>query len=108
MPVPSKPEELVKTISQFKSIVSFRLHSHIIAASLNIPSVSVVWDDKVRIFFEKIGHPERCCNLRCGAEEVLSKLDKAEKEGIDGVLVAEQKRFSAEWLTCAVKSSGAI
>lgn len=57
---PKLPEELVELISKFKQIISFRLHSHIIAFSLEIPSIPVVWDEKVKHFFIKIGHENRC------------------------------------------------
>ncbi|NSM83095.1 polysaccharide pyruvyl transferase family protein [Enterococcus faecalis] len=57
---PETPKKLVETIASFEKIISFRLHSHIIAYSLEIPSVAMVWDDKVRSFFEMIGYPERC------------------------------------------------
>lgn len=57
---PETPEQLVETIASFAKIISFRLHSHIIAYSLEIPSVAMVWDEKVRSFFEMIGYSERC------------------------------------------------
>jgi polysaccharide pyruvyl transferase WcaK-like protein len=59
-PRPETPKELIEVISSFEKIISFRLHSHIISYSLEIPSISIVWDDKVRKFFEKIDHPQRC------------------------------------------------
>ena len=106
--IPLYPRELVETISQFKSIISFRLHSHIIAASLDIPSVAVVWDDKVRFFFEKIGHSERCCRLWDRPQKVLDKLIAAEKEGYDRALIEEQKHYSEKWLFNAIESTGLI
>lgn len=51
---PEKPEELVAHISEFCGIISFRLHSHIIAYSLGIPSLAIVWDEKIRDFFKKV------------------------------------------------------
>lgn len=106
VPIPTTPEELIGTISKFKSIISFRLHSHIIAASLGIPSVAVVWDGKVRFFFEKIGHPERCCTLRDKPSKVLDKLATAEREGYDRKMIDEQKRYSEEWLMKAIEKTG--
>ena len=105
VPIPVVPQQLVETISQFRSIISFRLHSHIIATSLDIPSVAVVWDDKVRIFFEKIGHPERCCTLQSSPYEVMEKLIVAEREGYDRSLIEKQKRFSKEWLINAINEA---
>lgn len=100
---PEDPEQLVRTVSQFKSIVSFRLHSHIIAASLDVPSVAVVWDDKVRQFFAKIGCPERCCTVWTGPDKVLARLETAERNGYDRARIEEQRSFSEEWLIRAIR-----
>lgn len=108
VPIPKRPEELVRVISQFKSIISFRLHSHIIATSLGVPSVAAVWDNKVRIFFEKIGCPERCCTLREKPSKVLDKLAAAEREGYNQTLLDEQRHYSGEWLINAIEKTGLI
>lgn len=97
-PVPRKPLELVQLIAGFRSIISFRLHSHIIAASLDIPSVGIVWDDKLGFFFRKIGHEERCCTVADQPETVLKKLQIAEKEGYNRLLIEKQKQYSANLL----------
>lgn len=44
---PINPEQLVKTITQYKSIISMRMHSHIVAYSFNIPSIGFIWDKKI-------------------------------------------------------------
>lgn len=94
VPAPRHPEELVKMIAGFKSMISFRLHSHIIAASLDIPSVAMVWDNKLNFFFDKIGHAERCCTVRESADTVLAKLACAEREGYDRQQLEEQKHYA--------------
>ncbi len=53
-PRPTSSEELAKLISHYDRIISFRLHSHIIAASYRVPSFGLVWDTKVREFFEAV------------------------------------------------------
>lgn len=58
-PRPARGKELIKQISSYKSILSFRLHSHIVASSLGIPSIAIGWDEKIRFFFESIAHKER-------------------------------------------------
>lgn len=50
------PEELVEQISQFKAITAHRLHALIIATSLYIPVVPIVWSDKIVKFSEMIGN----------------------------------------------------
>lgn len=56
-PCPKSGKELVSLISSYKSIISFRLHSHIISYSLGIPTVGIVWDDKL-IEFARLIHSE--------------------------------------------------
>lgn len=70
---PQTPEELVHTISQFDKIISFRLHSHIIAYSLQIPSIALAWDKKLDFFFESIHHKELVFNFE--KDEVRSVLE---------------------------------
>ncbi|MCR5294929.1 MAG: polysaccharide pyruvyl transferase family protein [Lachnospiraceae bacterium] len=91
--IPSKPGELPEVIAQFRGIISFRLHSHIAAASLGIPSAAICWDDKVRFFFRKIGCPERCLTHRDRPERVLEALEAALWEGVDASVIEEGRRF---------------
>ena len=49
-----RPDALVNLINSYKCIFSFRLHSHIIASSYNIPTLGFVWDEKVSDFFTSI------------------------------------------------------
>ena len=101
-PVPEKPEELVQVIASFKSLISFRLHSHIIASVLDIPTVAMVWDNKLRFYFEKIGHGERCMTVDSDPEAVLARLERAEAEGYDRKIIEEQKRYADNLLYRAI------
>lgn len=77
---PIYPHELIKDIIQFKSIVSFRMHSHVIAYSYGIPSIAVKWDQKIESFFKKNNYSERIIDI-CEKETVIyDKLIKAESE----------------------------
>ncbi|MGN0203215.1 MAG: polysaccharide pyruvyl transferase family protein [Coprococcus sp.] len=104
-PVPEKPEELVQVIASFKSLISFRLHSHIIASVLDIPTVAMVWDNKLRFYFEKIGHGERCMTVDSDPEEVLMRLERAEAEGYDRRIIEEQKQYADNLLYQAICES---
>lgn len=50
--------ELVDVIATCEYIISFRLHSLILAAAYDIPSIGLVWDSKVTSFFETIKREE--------------------------------------------------
>lgn len=79
------PEELVQSISGLDAVVSCRLHPGIIAYSLDVPSVGIVWNPKVKYFYDCIGYPDRCmeaCALDAGktadrlAEAMSRKIEK--------------------------------
>lgn len=55
---PKSPEQLVKLISGFRAIVAQRLHAHIIAFSLGVPSIGFIWDSKVKEFGVLTGRSE--------------------------------------------------
>ena len=57
--IPKKGEELVEIISSFKGIIATRLHSAIIAFSLDIPAVELVWNNKLKLFGKNINYPNR-------------------------------------------------
>lgn len=105
-PQPERPEELVRMIAGFSSILSFRLHSHIIAASLNIPSAAVVWDEKVRAFFQQMGCPERCCEVTASGRDAVKRLLCAEREGVDQAYVRRAAELAAAELARSAESVG--
>lgn len=56
--IPSNNESLVKIISGFKGIIASRMHSCIIAYSLDVPAVGLVWNKKLSLFGQNIGARE--------------------------------------------------
>lgn len=56
---PSEDKALIETISTFTTVIAARLHANIISYALNVPSVGLVWNDKLTLFGEDIGYPER-------------------------------------------------
>lgn len=97
-PAPQSPKELVELIASFDSLISFRLHSHLIAASLGIPTVGIAWDDKVRFFFQSIGHEERCKTLDDAPDGVLDGLAQAIEDPCDRKLLHSLRETSRQQL----------
>lgn len=54
IPRPFSDTEWLDTISGFAGIIVPRLHANIVAHSLGIPAVGLVWNNKVRFFAEQI------------------------------------------------------
>src|SRR5690554_6884835 len=57
--VPQTDKQLVETIANFSVVIAARLHANIIAYALNVPSVGLVWNDKLKMFGQDIGYPDR-------------------------------------------------
>lgn len=74
---PVKPEELVKLIGTYKGIISFRMHSQIIATSMLIPSVAIVWNKKIIEFFRQIKREEYCYDIFSDIEIIVKTMIKA-------------------------------
>lgn len=60
---PENTEKCIQTVTGFHRIVSFRMHSQIVATSYGIPSFGFVWDDKVRCFYSKMGMAQNCTDI---------------------------------------------
>lgn len=103
MPCPKQPNELVREIAQFQSIISFRLHSHIIAGSLGIPGVAIVWDEKLSFYYRNLGCEERCMTIQASPKEVLRRLAQAEEEGCPTERIRQQRQYARDRLLDAVR-----
>jgi len=60
---PKSTLELVNIISSSEFIISHRLHANIIAYSYKIPSVAIIWDNKISGFFKKINREKFVLDL---------------------------------------------
>lgn len=56
LPLARTPEELIKQIDSFSSVMAHRLHACIISASLGKTLVPIIWSDKVTSFAKMIGN----------------------------------------------------
>ena len=57
--MPESDEQLIEIIAKCRGIIAARLHSCIIAYSLDIPCVGMVWNEEVAFFGKNIGYPNR-------------------------------------------------
>lgn len=79
----NSPDDLLPKLSNYDAIVSCRLHPSIIAFGLEIPSIGIVWNKKVKFFYESFGYGDRVIS----ADEINPKLivDKIETAITEGV-----------------------
>lgn len=81
---PNKDEELVETISSFTTVIAARLHANIISYALDIPSIGLVWNDKLTLFGEDIGYPERFFEYdKLDASNIINAALVANKQGYE-------------------------
>ena len=74
-------EDLVNLISTYDIVLGTRLHSNIIAYSLGIPTVSIVWNVKQLMFAEINGIEEYFITKEnFNAEYIVDKIKKAPKQ----------------------------
>ena len=60
---PNTTREFVRTVARFDTVAAIRMHSSIVAYALGIPSVNLVWNDKIPFFYENIGYADRAIDL---------------------------------------------
>ena len=87
-----EPRALIAQVSQCQVIVAHRLHANIIAYSLGIPSVGLIWDKKV----EEFGKITRRTHFYLDSSHmnpyvVNERLHEAINTGVDGKHLAELK-----------------
>lgn len=81
-PRPLSSEELIEIICSFNGVISTRLHTSIISYSYDIPSISLVWNQKQKMFGDAIGYPDRFIEYKdFNANKIVNKLKLAIKEG---------------------------
>lgn len=92
------PRDLVEVISGFSGIISHRLHANIVAHSLGIPSVALMWDKKVQSYFKLIDQSDCCFDDTNPPIEIVARLSRALQEGINEELFAQLKMTSLDKL----------
>ncbi len=83
VPRPVESRELVETIASFQGVIACRMHANIIAYALGIPSIGLVWNDKMLFWARRIGYPERFLNSnQFGPERIVQCLADSIAEGV--------------------------
>ena len=104
-PRPLEPRELVCNISKYKAIIAARLHACIVATSLNIPAIGLIWNDKLKLFGKLIGFENRFIEKEkfINPEYVLEQLKEAIQDQYDENKIKNLKSLTLENLTNFIK-----
>lgn len=80
----NSPEKLVSRISSYDAVISCRLHPSIIAFALDVPSIGIVWNVKVKGFYSSIGYNDRIVEVgELTPQVVVEKLERAMEQGVE-------------------------
>lgn len=82
--IPKNAKDLVSIISSFKAIIAARLHACIVAYSLNIPAIGLVWNEKLRLWGNNINAEDFFISYdQINASNVMNKILYAMSKGYD-------------------------
>ncbi len=74
---PHSTREFIETVGKFKAVIAIRMHSAIVSYSLGIPSICLVWNEKIPHFYQNIGYEDRALPLsQWTCENVYESLQK--------------------------------
>ena len=84
-PRPENQNEYIDILTSFNSIIAARLHANIIATSYNIPSIGLVWNNKLTLFGKSIGFENRFIKKEnfFDSKLIVNELEKAIEKGYD-------------------------
>lgn len=84
---PHAAQDLVKIVSKYEGMVAARLHACIVAYSMSISAVGLVWNDKLTFFGRNIGAEQNFIKAEeIGVESVVNHLERALFEGYNPVV----------------------
>ena len=80
-PVPVASRDLIRLIAGFTGLIAGRMHANIIAASLGIPCIGFLWNQKLLFWGRKTGQEERILPIeQMSPENAVAALETAMKE----------------------------
>ena len=105
LPPPLNSEMLVENISSFEAIIALRMHACITSYSLGIPCIGLVWNNKLRLWSEKIKTPEFYISPdNINAENVFNTFLEAKEKSVrklgyfkKNAVYFELKRFLSKY-----------
>lgn len=104
---PKTTLEFVDLINKYKAIICARMHANIIATSLNIPSVGLIWNKKIELYGEIINKVNRFIKKDDfkNPEFVVVQLEEALKNKYDEDIIRKLKEKTVEKLSSFLANS---
>ncbi|PNU04067.1 polysaccharide pyruvyl transferase family protein [Novosphingobium guangzhouense] len=104
------PDALVRLIAGFDVVIAHRLHANIIAFSLGVPSIGLIWDAKVRDFAKLSGRANMYIEPgdQRSVGPVLDRLKHALTEEVDLSALARLKELALRDIEAAVSPFASV
>ena len=102
---PTSKKSLVNTISGFEGVIASRMHANIIAASLDIPTIGLVWNEKLNYFGKLLNSVDNFINYPhlIDGKLIVDKLENALVSGYDLGSVGDVRARTLETFKQIVK-----
>lgn len=83
---PVYSRELVEAIAGFEAVIACRMHANIIAYALGIPSIGLVWNEKMTFWGRRIGHEDRFLTQESFVPElIVGRMEQSIRQGVHPV-----------------------
>lgn len=77
-------EDLIGSLSGYDAVISCRLHPSILSYAFGIPSVGIIWNPKVKGFYDSFGYQDRTVPVQeVNPEKIADMIDLAINEGVN-------------------------
>ena len=100
--IPTESAELVNIINSYSKIIASRMHTSIIAYSLSVPTLSILWNNKIKMFYDQIQHGDRVIDeqkMRGNhAAQVIDQLESASYSEADLDYKQAQRNLTKQYV----------
>ena len=66
-------KELMETVSGYDAVAAIRMHSSILSYAFGIPSINLIWNDKIPLFYENTGRLENAIGIEDWSAELVAE-----------------------------------
>lgn len=60
VPRPLQVDHLARTLRACRVVIAARLHATVLSNAFDVTSIGLLWDEKVRAYYDEISRPEQC------------------------------------------------
>jgi polysaccharide pyruvyl transferase WcaK-like protein len=100
--IPTESAELVNVINSYSKIIASRMHTSIIAYSLAVPTMSILWNNKIKMFYDQIQHGDRVIDeheMRGNhAPQIIDQLESVSYSDADFDYKREQRNLTKQYV----------